>query len=162
MSERVPGLLGLLLVGLLLAGCSVQTTGQGNKQPQPPEEMAQGTTALTPVSSPDTPSVIARFDNRVEVSNPKTGTRWYIWSPDFSLLAYQTDTGIWAISPDGSVTQHLVKGQGKRDLVGWWDSGVVYLVPDESADSFLSAWPAGPGIWRTYARFCSANRGRWM
>lgn len=62
-----------------------------------------------------------------EIPALKSAGSWYLWSPDNRWLAFQTASGLWALSADG-VTRHLLQpGDGTRQLAGWWDGSLVFV-----------------------------------
>ena len=118
--------LSFLLAVIFLFGCSIQPVSKDNvRQTQHPQEQERISGGAP---SSEVPKWIIRSGKQVEIANIQTGS--YLWSSDLKRIVFQRDDGIWAVSPDGSVVEHLVKGSAsetRRELVGWWDSAVVYL-----------------------------------
>lgn len=114
--------LGLVTVALILSSCTAPPAAA------PPAAPANGSTARPEagvgVSAPD----VIKAGGQVLVPDIRmVGGRPYLWSEDGARLVFQTETGLWEMKPDGSEVQSLAGGPGHRELVGWWDGGVVYL-----------------------------------
>lgn len=98
----------LLLSIALLAGCTA-------KPPLP----------APPPAAPKIAAGLIPRDNGWEIPTLKSGG--YLWSPDLRWIAFQTSTGLWAVSPDGAAEHLLQPGDRWRRLAGWWDGSLVFV-----------------------------------
>ncbi len=94
-----------MVVGV--AGCTSKV-----ERPAPQERLAAG---------------VLRSDGRWEVPGLKHGPTYYIWSPDRKWIGFHLSSGVWAVSADGRTEHLLAGGEYWRELVGWWQGGLVYL-----------------------------------
>lgn len=138
-------LIAAALLLALIAGCSSRPVpGPGPAtEPQPPVTEPAPTPTPAPAPPPEV-LTISRKGDGIEVPGTLDGQwQWYLfWSPDRSRIAFQTGTGVWAISPDGKVQEHLLSGTGRRQVAGWWE-GAVVMVEFGEHDSRLLALRAG-------------------
>lgn len=126
----------ILVIGLIwLAGCRPVAAPGAEQRP------GQATEETGTESRPGSGAMA--ISGRVEVAGLLPGAPYvYLWSAGDRLVAYKRENGIWAIRPDGREVYHLVQGNGRRELAGWWEQQLVYL---EQRGERLAVGLAAPG-----------------
>lgn len=119
----------ILTAALLLGSCagSAHQPRSGQSEIPTPPAAEQQAPIDPPPSLPAPAAGVIRSGSRWEVPRLKHGPVWYIWSPDRAWVAFHLNSGLWAVSADGRTERHLVRGEAVRELVGWWQGGLVYL-----------------------------------
>lgn len=119
----------ILLASLVLAGCATSSPPQAEEAPQPTVPLRM---RVDPRPIPGAPSV-DRNSQGVLIRGLRNDRS--VWYAGGQRLAFETETGLWSVAPDGSMLELLLPAHSGRRLLGSLGDTLVYLEPV----------PAGPG-----------------